>query len=177
MVDITASKRAGGTKVSYWIVFRSIFLIFSLYFLGDAFYRWDGFRYYASFSEFIPSMALAIILWSIVAVLAAIITWLSFRSLEWFGQRMAWRIKMEHMLLYLYFSILLGIPTVIYRRSIYSNIPIISGNREILLIGVILVAILLLWLFRSEEHTSELQSHSFISYAVFCLKKKIIKFI
>src|ERR1051326_9562807 len=24
---------------------------------------------------------------------------------------------------------------------------------------------------RSEEHTSELQSHSFISYAVFCLKK------
>ena len=27
-------------------------------------------------------------------------------------------------------------------------------------------------LMRSEEHTSELQSHSFISYAVFCLKKK-----
>src|ERR1051326_4818591 len=26
--------------------------------------------------------------------------------------------------------------------------------------------------FRSEEHTSELQSHSFIPYAVFCLKKK-----
>ncbi len=25
---------------------------------------------------------------------------------------------------------------------------------------------------RSEEHTSELQSHSFISYAVFCLNKK-----
>ena len=29
--------------------------------------------------------------------------------------------------------------------------------------------------YRSEEHTSELQSHSFISYAVFCLKKKIKK--
>ena len=27
---------------------------------------------------------------------------------------------------------------------------------------------------RSEEHTSELQSHSFISYAVFCLKQKKI---
>src|ERR1051326_9326615 len=27
---------------------------------------------------------------------------------------------------------------------------------------------------RSEEHTSELQSHSFISYAVFCLNKKIV---
>ena len=30
---------------------------------------------------------------------------------------------------------------------------------------------------RSEEHTSELQSHSFISYAVFCLKKKKKKII
>ena len=29
-------------------------------------------------------------------------------------------------------------------------------------------------IWRSEEHTSELQSHSFISYAVFCLKKKKI---
>ena len=28
---------------------------------------------------------------------------------------------------------------------------------------------------RSEEHTSELQSHSFISYAVCCLKKKKIR--
>ena len=36
------------------------------------------------------------------------------------------------------------------------------------------LAALLFLLFgiRSEEHTSELQSHSFISYAVFCLKKK-----
>src|SRR3546814_8329138 len=30
------------------------------------------------------------------------------------------------------------------------------------------------WLGRSEEHTSELQSLMRISYAVFCLKKKII---
>src|SRR6187549_2619711 len=28
---------------------------------------------------------------------------------------------------------------------------------------------------RSEEHTSELQSHHPISYAVFCLKKKIVR--
>src|SRR3546814_2338933 len=29
------------------------------------------------------------------------------------------------------------------------------------------------WMYRSEEHTSELQSLMRISYAVFCLKKKI----
>src|SRR3546814_4520123 len=32
------------------------------------------------------------------------------------------------------------------------------------------------WLCRSEEHTSELQSLMRISYAVFCLKKKKIKY-
>ena len=37
---------------------------------------------------------------------------------------------------------------------------------------LLLVAPVLLIVDRSEEHTSELQSHSFISYAVFCLKKK-----
>ena len=36
---------------------------------------------------------------------------------------------------------------------------------------------LLAGVYRSEEHTSELQSHSFISYAVFCLKKKISTFV
>ena len=35
-----------------------------------------------------------------------------------------------------------------------------------------MMAIALSTLLRSEEHTSELQSHVRISYAVFCLKKK-----
>src|SRR3546814_2075484 len=34
------------------------------------------------------------------------------------------------------------------------------------------IGVLLAWLARSEEHTSELQSLMRISYAVFCLKKK-----
>ena len=45
------------------------------------------------------------------------------------------------------------------------QVPIISPEQENLKV---------MWRIakRSEEHTSELQSHSFISYAVFCLKKK-----
>src|ERR1051326_5576060 len=37
--------------------------------------------------------------------------------------------------------------------------------------GAVRVQICRIDAMRSEEHTSELQSHSFISYAVFCLKK------
>jgi hypothetical protein len=57
--------------------------MFSLYLMGDAFYRWDGFRYYASFSEFLPSVALITVLWSIVAVFTAILLWLLVSVVEW----------------------------------------------------------------------------------------------
>src|SRR3546814_9994685 len=43
-------------------------------------------------------------------------------------------------------------------------------SREFLILG--LLAILTLFMGRSEQHTSELQSLMRISYAVFCLKKK-----
>src|ERR1051326_9635122 len=59
--------------------------------------------------------------------------------------------------------------TEIYTLSLHDALPISRGSStptagpECPAAG---------WRTRSEEHTSELQSHSFISYAVFCLKKK-----
>ena len=49
-----------------------------------------------------------------------------------------------------------------------------DDNKKIRVIGNIPYNITspIMFKLRSEEHTSELQSHSFISYAVFCLKKK-----
>ena len=67
---------------SYRQVFRLIFVIFSLYLMGDAFFRWDGFSYYATFREFLPAVALITILWSIVAVFAALVIWLAGSLLE-----------------------------------------------------------------------------------------------
>ena len=50
------------------------------------------------------------------------------------------------------------------RESDERKQEIIRDSPDILLTNYVML--------RSEEHTSELQSHSFISYAVFCLKKK-----
>src|SRR3546814_5402907 len=52
------------------------------------------------------------------------------------------------------------------------NLPSVSGNRPDVLVHVEEVLGIV---FRSEEHTSELQSLMRISYAVFCLKKKKIE--
>ena len=67
------------------------------------------------------------------------------------------------------FALLAAFVAGLFGSDVHVAVPIVAG-----LIG----GFLALWLqrvviiLRSEEHTSELQSHSFTSYAVFCLKKK-----
>src|SRR3546814_9816009 len=60
------------------------------------------------------------------------------------------------------------------RRTTFSCTPLREEPRR-LADGTFAPALLLLHSHRSEEHTSELQSLMRISYAVFCLKKKIKK--
>ena len=86
---------------SYWQVFRLIFVIFFLFLTGDAFYRWDGFSYYATFSEFLPAVALVSTLWGIVAVFLAALIWVAGSLLEWFCRRTGWKIRIEHLLTFM----------------------------------------------------------------------------
>ena len=66
---------------------------------------------------------------------------------------------------------------VVIFGKMYFNKVESNYKKEGIWLGLIWIIIslvidLILFMPRSEEHTSELQSHSFISYAVFCLKKK-----
>src|SRR6056300_994844 len=56
--------------------------------------------------------------------------------------------------------------------SLHDALPISSRRRHTRFLNVTGVQTYAVFCLRSEEHTSELQSHSEISYAVFCLKKK-----
>ncbi|MBI5194686.1 MAG: sulfatase-like hydrolase/transferase [Nitrospirae bacterium] len=98
------------TSVSYWKLFRIIFVIFSLILMGDVFFRWDGFRFYASFSEFLPSIALITILWGVIASFTAFFIWVCLRVLEWFFLRAKWKINTEYLL---FFISVLGLLLVI----------------------------------------------------------------
>ena len=69
-------------------------------------------------------------------------------------------------------KLLITMAIIIFCSQIGRKMPTLAG---LIATAPITSLIVLLWLYsdrRSEEHTSELQSHSFISYAVFCLKKK-----
>ena len=59
--------------VSYWRIFRLIFVIFFLYLLGDVFYRWGAFEYFASFEEFLSSVGLISIIWVVAAAFMSLV--------------------------------------------------------------------------------------------------------
>ncbi len=135
---------------SYWQAFRVIFVLFSLYLMGDVFYRWDGFRYYASFSEFLPGVALIIILWSIAAVFAALLIWLPGKALEWFFHRMRWKAGMEHLLLFICIFVLSAATVWLSKRLVWQHMPTTFQLKLIILSGVVFAAISLTWLLRNK---------------------------
>src|SRR3546814_7710808 len=57
----------------------------------------------------------------------------------------------------------------------WDKMNLMSGNRSVVPLQIRLPIVLVVSVaYRSEEHTSELQSLMRISYAVFCLKKKTL---
>jgi hypothetical protein len=123
-------------------------VIFSLYLLGDAFYRWDGFRYYASFSEFLPSLALTSVLWSIIAVFVAILVWLQFWILKWLCIRVKCKKNIFYLLLVGIFEFL-GASVWIGKIYLWHDAPTTPQIKLIVFVCVALVTIFLAWLLRN----------------------------
>ena len=134
-------------KMSFRQLFRLIFVIFSLYLLGDVFYRWDGFRYYGSFFEFIPSVALVTVLWSIMAAFTALLVWPAFRVFEWICQRMGMKVRTEHILLSIFIFVLLAL-SAWGGKKLISNVEALLILKLLVLVIVTIVSIFLTWLLR-----------------------------
>lgn len=128
---------------------RLVFVIFSLYLLGDAFYRWDGFRYHSTFIEFIPSVALVSILWSIVALLASILVWLLLKSIEWACHRIGLRITIAHLLVYLSVVMISGVLVWQGKRLLFADLHTTYQTKLAAFISVSLISLIVTWLVRN----------------------------
>jgi arylsulfatase A-like enzyme len=132
-------------KNTFLPLVRIIFVIFSLYLMGDAFYRWDGFSYYASLHEFLPTVALAFILWSLVAGLAAILLWLLFKILNSAFRILGLKIGFEHILLYIGVFILFGTLAWNGKKIIWPYEKTALQVKLIVLVFVAFLSALLIW--------------------------------
>jgi hypothetical protein len=138
------------TGISFVQILRLTFVIFSLYLLGDVFNRWDGFKYYSTLSEFLPSVALITVLWSILAAFAALITWLSLRISESFFHRIGLKIKVEHLLILICFIMLFGVIIWKNKQLILSHYDSTMQLRGIVFVCTVLLAAFLTWLSRNK---------------------------
>lgn len=134
---------------SYLRVFRPVFVVFSLYLMGDAFFRWDGFSYYAPLYDFVVSLSLAYLFSSIFAFVTVLIVWLLFRLFEWICGRLGLKFGIDHMLLTTFVCVLIGAITWKVKTVFWSDILTTFQLKAGIFIVVVLASLLIVWLFRN----------------------------
>jgi arylsulfatase A-like enzyme len=130
--------------------FSLVFTLFSLYLMGDAFYRWDAFKFHSTFWKYLPNVALAFIIWSIVALLCSIFSWMSMKAFQLVCGYLGFRIKAEHQLLYLFIFILLAALTWIGKKIIWSDFQTSVQLKLVVILFISCAVIPLTWLFRNK---------------------------
>jgi hypothetical protein len=138
-------------SISYWQIFRLMFVIFSLYTGGEVLYRLDGFKYYyASFPGFIPTLGLTTVFWSTVAFFAAMLIWLTSKAFNWYCIRIGWNIKVESGLFFLSIFVVLGSIVWILKRYMW-HFGTTLQVKLIVLLSVSTISIFLTWLSRNRS--------------------------
>ncbi|MEW6601056.1 MAG: sulfatase-like hydrolase/transferase, partial [Nitrospirota bacterium] len=138
-------------RISFWQFFRLVFVVFSLYLMGDAFNRWDGFSYHSSFAEFIPGLALALILWSIVALSTAVIIWILLKALEKISDMAGTGVRTDHILLYTIVFIIIGALVWEGKKFLWPDVTTTKQIKLAVLISVSLLSILIAWSLRHKS--------------------------
>lgn len=130
-------------KKSFIFLLRIVFFLFSLYFIKDAFYKWDGYSFYMKFSEYLPDLSLAFILWTIISLIFGIVLWMVMFGLP----KVIKIIYFEHIMTWFLFIVFL----VIVKMTLLIKVPIRSltglNYTGLLAVGCILAA-LLVWFLR-----------------------------
>jgi arylsulfatase A-like enzyme len=129
--------------------------------MGNAFFRWDGFKHYASFSEFLPGLSLIIILWTLIAVLASVFIWLFSKLIISISARMGLKVTTERILLFIciLFYLLLAIWKI---KPFVQPVPGVALHIKLLLFFCAsLVAIFITWLLNKKVNNwiNTLQEH------------------
>ena len=138
------------TRSNYWKVFRIVFVIFSLYLTGDAFYRWDGFMYYGSFSDFLPGVALIIIIWSSAALIMALLLCLFGKFVELFFRLFTWKINVDYIMINVCLLMFLSIFMWFGKQAIFRNAPTPIILKLTIASSIILITLVMSWLLRNK---------------------------
>lgn len=137
----------------FWRLFRIIFVIFFLYLLGDAFYRWDGFKYYGSFSEFIPAIALSSVLWFVVAIITSLLSWFILQFLLIVFKFFRLNLKTGHLILFGIVFLASGSLVWKLKKIFFLNIHTSIETKFLVFIAVTIFSFFITLFFRNRTET------------------------
>ncbi|MBC8550386.1 MAG: sulfatase-like hydrolase/transferase [Nitrospira sp.] len=145
-------------KITYWKVFRLTFVVFSLYLLKDAFYRWDGFSFYATLAEFVPSVALVSIFWSILALATAVVVWMGVYIVRIAARAISLDISAEQVLVCMLVLFISGVSVWGLKRYIVPDYQTSFALKIAVALIVVAVSFTVTWIARgkSERYISAL---------------------
>jgi len=132
-------------KKSFLITLRIFFILFSLKFIRDAFYTWDGCSYYMQFKDFLPDLSLIFILYTVLGVIFAVIIWINLYGLLKILSVLIKSIRFEHLIA---FFILTATPIFI-KKFIFDFFPmssLVGSNQIVRLIIACVFVVIVSWL-------------------------------
>lgn len=139
-------------KRSFSIILRIVFLLFSLYFLVDAFNRWDGYSFYMRFAEFLPELSLAFILWTVIGIILAVSLWVVMYGLFILIPKSLMPVRLEHITVFFIF-IACAVVLLLFKRQYFSDVYLTDyinlGTAWIMIIGFIII-FSLIWFGRNQ---------------------------
>jgi arylsulfatase A-like enzyme len=145
-------RRKISAKKSLFIVLRIVLVFFFLQFIRDAFYRWDGYSYYMTFSDFLPHMALSYILWTVQGAIISFILWIVIYGLHRLNRSTFNIFKFDHIMFWSCFLALVVFTISISFKLSITEIIVAGLNNKILLIISGVSLIIALWL--AEKHVN-----------------------
>ncbi len=134
-------------KNVFFTVCRVMFVMFSLVFIRDAFFKWDGYSFYMSLKEFLPDLSLSFVLWSIQGLFAALLSWLVIYSIHFVVQKVFDVVKIEHFAFLLLFVFLPFFVKKMFFKSI-SISDMLHLSRSSIVLVILLLLVLLFWFAR-----------------------------
>jgi len=143
-----------------FILLRAFFVLFSLQYLKDVFYKWDGYSFYIRFSEILPDFSLAFILWTIPGIIFAFIFWFIIYVFSKILPGIIKAVRFEHIIVWFIIVASLLVVKRIFNISLGDLGNSIGINRFIILIvgGILVTAIV--WFGRKlvERYTEKILS-------------------
>ncbi len=135
--------------MKFYKLCRMVFVVFFLFLLGDAFYRWDGFKYYASIYEFLPSVALISVLWCLVSIITSTVVWFLLKFIYSTSKVVRIKTSLDHIFMMTGFFVCTSVLVLTGKRFLFPDIQLSQNIQLAILVTVALISVAMTWQLRA----------------------------